>query len=201
MRLYHHPHSTFSRRVRIQLHEKGVSIDECVVDMAKGEHKGPAYRALNPYARVPLLVDGDFVLFESSAIMEYLELMFPQPSLVPTKPRGRALVSMHVKLCDVEFGSETRSVIFPRRFLPRERWDIPAQEKAIGRIAKHLAVLDAQLAGKDFLVEDRFTLADLAYAPFMDFLPLLQLTPPANVGRWMQMLASRPSVAATQASR
>jgi glutathione S-transferase len=201
MKLYYHPFSTFSRRVRIQLIEKGISIDEHEVDMPKGEHKSPAFRALNPYGRVPVLVDEDFVLCESSAIMDYLEAMFPTPALVPENPRGRALVAMHIKLCDVEFAAQTRSVIFPRRFFPRERWDLAAQELAIGAIAKHLAVLNTQLEGHSYLVEDAFSLADIAYAPFLEFLPLLELQPPPNVSNWMAHLATRPSVLMTKPSK
>src|SRR3954451_1101289 len=124
MKLYHHPFSTFARRVRIQLIEKGVSVDEHQVDMPKGEHKGLAFRALNPYGRVPTLVDGDFVLYESSAIMDYLEAALPMPPLVPADARGRAQVTMHVKLCDLELAVHTGTLFFPRRFLPRERWKI-----------------------------------------------------------------------------
>ncbi len=198
MKLYHHPLSTFSRRVRMQLMEKGVSIDEMLVDMTKAEHKGAAHRALNPYGRVPVLVEGDFVLYESSAIMDYLEAVFPDPPLLPSNARSRALVAMHIKLCDVEFGAQTRSVIFPRRFIPRERWDMASQEKAIENVAKHLSIMDAQLAGKTYLVDDQYTLADLAYTPFMQFLPLLELSPPPNVARWIECIEARPSAQATK---
>jgi glutathione S-transferase len=204
MQLYYHPLSTFSRRVRIQLLEKGQKVDEILVDMAKREHKGAAYRALNPYARVPTLVERvegqpDFVLYESSAIMEYLETVFPDPPLVPADARGRALVTMHIKLCDLQFASHTEALIFPRRFLPRERWDLPAQQRAIDAVAKHLALLEQQLAGKQYLVAERYTLAEVAYTPFMAFLPLLELTPPPNVAAWIERIDSRPSAMATRA--
>lgn len=198
MQLYVHPLSTFSRRIRIQLLEKGRTVQEISLDMAKREHKGDAYRALNPYARVPTLVDGDFVLYESTAIMEYLESVFPTPPLVPSDARGRALVTMHVKLCDLQFALHTEALIFPRRFLPRERWDLPAQQRAIDAIAKHLAVLEQQLAGKEWLVGERYSLAEVAYAPFVAFLPLMELTPPPNVAAWIERIERRPSAQATR---
>lgn len=198
MKLYTHPRSTFSRRVRMQLHEKGVALDEFVVDLATRENKGDAYRALNPYGRVPTLVDGEFVLFESSAIMEYLERLYPNPPLVPASSTGKALVSMHIKLCDLEVGAHTRTLIFPRRFLPRERWNVPVQEQAREVIANHLAVLEGQLAGRSYLVEDRYSLADLAYTPFLEFLPLLELSPAPNVAAWAERLLARPSALATR---
>lgn len=198
MKLYTHPRSTFSRRVRMQLHEKGVALEEVVVDLAKREQKDEAYRAFNPYGRVPTLVDGEFVLFESSAIMEYLERLYPNPALVPASSTGKALVSMHIKLCDLEIGVHTRTLIFPRRFLPRERWDLPVQAQAIQAIAAHLAVLEGQLAGKSYLVEDHYSLADLAYTPFLEFLPLLELSPAPNVAAWAERLLARPSALATR---
>jgi glutathione S-transferase len=208
MQLYYHPLSTFSRRVRIQLLEKGQKIEEISVDMAKREHKGEAYRALNPYARVPALVErgvvlgsgqvGDFVLFESSAIMDYLESVFPTPALLPSDARGRALVNMHVKLCDLQLASQTEALIFPRRFLPRERWDLPAQQRALDAVTRHLDVLEQQLAGRQYLVAERYSLAEVAYTPLVHFLPLLELTPPANVAAWIERISQRPSALATQ---
>lgn len=202
LKLYYHPLSTFSRRVRIQLLEKGAKVEEIALDMAKREHKGEAYRALNPYARVPTLVEtgvgGDFVLYESSAIMDYLESVFPTPSLVPATAQGRALVNMHIKLCDLQFAAHTEALIFPRRFLPRERWDLAAQARAVDAIAKHLAVLDQQLAGKEYLVGGAYSLADIAYTPFLHFLPLIELTAPPHVAAWAERLAQRPSAQATR---
>jgi len=204
MQLYYHPLSTFSRRVRIQLREKGREVDEILVDMAKREHKGAAYRELNPYARVPTLVERgaagqeDFVLYESSAIMEYLESLFPTPALVPSDARGRALVTMHIKLCDLQLAVHTEALIFPRRFLPRERWDLPAQQRAIDAIAKHLALLEQQLSGKQYLVAETYSLAEVAYTPFVEFLPLLELTPPPHVAAWIERISSRPSALATR---
>lgn len=198
MKLYVHPLSTFSRRVRMQLLEKGIAIEEVMVDMAKREHKGDAYRALNPYGRVPTLVDGDFVLYESSAIMEYFERLHPTPPLLPASAQGRALVSMHIKLCDLEIGAHTSTLFFPRRFLPRERWNMAVQSEAIAAIARHLQVLERQLADRHYLVADTFSLADLAYVPFVEFLTLCELVAPPNVAAWIARLQARPSALATR---
>lgn len=200
MKLYHHPLSIYARRVRMQLLEKGVRIEEVAVDMAGKEHKSEAYRALNPYGRVPVLVDDDFVLYESSAIMEYLELLFPTPALVPSDPRGKARVTMHVKLCDLEVGMHTSTLLFPRRFLPRERWDLPAQERARAGIARHLAILSKDLGERDYLVGDMFSHAELSYCGLSPFLSLLELEPPPNVAAWLARIEERPSAQATRPS-
>lgn len=198
MKLYVHPMSTFSRRVRMQLLEKSVDVEQITIDMAKREHKAEPYRALNPYGRVPTLVDDDLVLYESTAIMEYLESVYPEPPLLPKSARDRALAAMHIKLCDLELSSHTRALFFPRRFMPRERWDLIAQDAAIDTIAKHLAALDVQLEGKTYLVGGAYSLVEIAYTPFLELLPLLELTPPTNVKRWIDLISQRPSAIATR---
>ncbi len=201
MQLYHHPFSTFSRRVRMQLLEKGVSVDERVVALERKEHKGDAYRALNPYGRVPTLVDGELVLFESTAIMDYLEQTYASPPLVPESARGRALVAMHVKLCDLEVGVHTSTLFFPRRFFPRERWNLAEQDRARDAITRHLEILGRQLGHEEYLVEGRFSLADLAYAILTPFVGLFELSPPENVAEWMERIEARPSAKATRPPR
>src|SRR5438034_7830855 len=123
LKLHHHPLSTYSRRVRIALIEKNLTAELIELDMARGAHRAPGYLALNPYGRVPTLEDDGFVLYESTAILEYLEATHPTPALVPGDARGRALVAMHMKLCDIQLARQDGIIIFPKRFLPRERWD------------------------------------------------------------------------------
>lgn len=185
----------------MQLIEKGVTIDEVVVRMEAKEQKGEAYRMLNPYGRVPTLVDGELVLYESSAIMEYLEQLFPVPSLLPEGAQARAQVAMHVKLCDLEVGVHTSTLVFPRRFFPRERWNLEAQDQARATIDRHLAIVGRQLGERPYLVADTFTLADLAYVILTPFIELFELSPPANVLAWMERIESRPSAQQTRPAR
>src|SRR5882672_9907950 len=81
-------------------------------------HKRPEYLALNPYGRVPAIDDDGFVLFESAAILMYLEATQPSPALVPDDPRGRALVDLHLRLCDAQFAVHAATILFPKRFRP-----------------------------------------------------------------------------------
>ena len=141
--LYSHPHSTFARRIRIALLEKGVEWEIRDLDMAGKEHKSPGYLAINPYGRVPALVDGDLRLAESSAILGYLEATHPEPPLVPADVAGRAEVEMHTKLCDLQLAAHVGTIIFPKRFIPESRWRLEAMADASKAIARHLAVLDA----------------------------------------------------------
>lgn len=196
MKLYFSPFSTYARRVRIAALEKGIELEEIEVDMANRAHRQEPYLSLNPYGRVPTLVDGDFVLPESTAILEYLEAKFPEPPLVPADMQQRALLSMHMKLCDIEMAS-SYVVIFSKRFVPKDKWRTAEMEAAKKPIARHFGILDRQLDGKAFLVADRFSLADICYMPLLHFVDLLDVEVPANVERWRQALLSRPSAQAT----
>lgn len=197
MEIHDHPNSTFSRRVRIVAHEKGLSPNYVFVDMAKRAHRGEAHLALNPYGKVPVLKDGDLVIYESTAVMEYLEAKFPEPSLLPDTPEDRARVAMYVKCCDLYMAPHVGAIIFPRRFFPKDRWDLEAQGAAQKAIEKHLAVIERDLEGKSFLVAERFTLADVVYIPFLHFLELMEISPGPNTAAWAKHLLARPSAEAT----
>jgi glutathione S-transferase len=198
LKLHHHPFSTFSRRVRIALLEKNIPCELIEVDMMARAHRGPAYLALNPYGRVPTLEEDGFILYESTAILEYLEATHPTPSLVPADARGRAHVAMHMKLCDIQMARQTGTIIFPKRFLPKERWDEAAMAQAKKEIEKHLEIVDAQLKGKEYLVGNHYSLVEVCYTPFVEFLPLMDITPPANVAAWVGRMLDRPSAQQTK---
>ena len=198
MKLHYHPFSTYSRRVRIALIEKRIACELVVVDMAARKHREPAYLAFNPYGRVPTLEEDGFVLYESTAILRYLEATHPTPALMPADERGRALVDMHMKLCDLQMSRHSGTIIFPKRFLPKERWNEAAIAEAKTEIEKHLTILERQLAGKTYLVAEQFSLADLCYVPFLEFLPLMEITPPPAVAAWRDRLLARPSAVETK---
>lgn len=197
IRLHYHPMSTYARRVRIALLEKQIAHELVLVDMAARKHRDPAYLALNPYGRVPTIETDGFVLYESTAILSYLEAMYPQQALVPAGPRERALVDMHMKLCDIQMARQTGTIIFPKRFLPKERWDEKAMAQAKSEIETHLGILERELADRQYLVAGQYTLAEVCYTPFMQFLALMQIAPPPAVARWVEQMLTRPSAVQT----
>ena len=199
MKLHYHPLSTYSRRVRIALIEKQIPCELVILDMTARKHREPAYLALNPYGRVPTLEQDGFVLYESTAILNYLEATHPAPPLIPAGARERALVDKHMKLCDLQMTRHSGTIIFPKRFLPKERWNEAAMAEAKAEIEKHLAILDRQLAGRNYLIAEQFTLADICYIPFIDFLPLMEIAAPPAVAAWRERLLARPSALETKA--
>jgi len=197
-RLHFHPLSTYSRRVTMALAEKALEYEAVTVDMASGAHRQPGYLALNPYGRVPTLVDDDFVLYESTAILNYVEACHPEPALVPAAPRARARVDMHMKLCDLQLTAPAGKILFPKRFLPEERWDREAMKQASADIGKHLEIVARELGDRQYLVGDRLSLADICYAPFLEFLRLVETEVPDVVAAWAERLLSRPSAQQTK---
>jgi glutathione S-transferase len=198
LKLHYHLLSTYSRRVRIALAEKGIPHELAVVDMPARRHREEPYLSLNPYGRVPTLEEDGYVLYESTAILNYLEATRPSPPLASADARGRALVDMHMKLCDLQLSRHAGTVIFPKRFLPKEKWNNAAMADAKSEIEKHLAILDKQLAGKTYLVGEQFSLAEVCYIPFLEFLPLMEITPPGAVAAWSANLLARESAQATR---
>ena len=197
-KLYYHPLSTFSRRVRIVFAEKQIPHELSLVDMAARRHREQPYLSLNPYGRVPTLEEDGLILFESTAILNYLEATRPTPPLVPADARGRALVDMHVKLCDLQLTRYAGTIIFPKRFLPEDKWNTVAIAEAKAEIEKHFAILSQHLAARTYLVAEQFSLADICYMPFLEFLPLMEITPPTAVAAWSERLLARPSAIATR---
>jgi glutathione S-transferase len=105
---------------------------------------------------------------------------------------------MHMKLCDLEMGSATGTLIFPKRFLPKERWDETAMGKAKQRIERHLDIIERELAGRDYLVGDAYSLVEVCYTPFVEFLPLMEIAPPPGVAAWAARMLARPSAKQTK---
>ncbi len=199
LRIHLHPRSTYSRRVMMALAEKNIPHELVTIAMEKKAHRDAAYLAYNPYARVPTLEEDDFVLYESTAILNYLEATHPAPPLVPADARGRALVDMHMKLCDLQMTRQSGTIIFPKRFLPKERWDEKAIAQAKAEIEKHLDIIERiYLKGRTWLVAEQFTLAEICYAPFLEFLPIMEITPPPAVAAWTARMLSRPSALKTK---
>ena len=111
--LYTYFRSSASYRVRIALEWKGVPVEHRFINLRKeggGEQREAAYAALNPQRLVPLLVDGDFLLNQSLAILEYIEELHPQPALLPDTARGRARVRALAQMicCEVQPLQNTR---------------------------------------------------------------------------------------------
>jgi glutathione S-transferase len=167
MKLYHNPLSPNVRRVRLTAAVLGVELEEQKLDFAKGEHKSPEYLALNPNGAVPTLVDGDFVLTESRAIMQYLASKKPESGLLPRDEAARADVSRWQFWDASHFSPQLAALAFERLIKAMMGLGEPDAGKvgdALNGFRRFAAVLNTRLQGKQYLVGSALTIADLTIA-------------------------------------
>jgi glutathione S-transferase len=181
--------------VRIALAEKGIAWEPILVNLRAREHKKPEFLALNPDGTVPVIRDGDLVLYDSTVINEYIEDRYPNPSLTFPEPERRAKVRQWEDYGDNHFSRPAENI-----FIHLKGWRLfeEAQIDAFRKkILESLTYVERSLAGRDYLVE-RFTYADIAFAPRVIILEEIGVTLPrdsANVRNWISRLKSRPSLA------
>jgi glutathione S-transferase len=201
MRLHWHPFSLFPRRVRVALIEKGLACEEVIVDLPGGALRTPAFRRLNPFGQVPVLEDDGVVLYESIAILEYLEERHPTPALLPRDVPARALVRQ-LMLASGDYLTPPFKRWIARFFTPEETWDREDQSRAVVEIGEHLDMLEATLGDREHLV-GAFSLADVCYVPFVCELEAARLrdllASRPRVRAWVERLNARASVRATGA--
>ncbi|RCS21824.1 glutathione S-transferase family protein [Phyllobacterium salinisoli] len=202
MKLLSGPLSLFSRKVEISLHEKGLTFERVMVPFSQTEGynpKHPDVLATNPMRQVPVLLDGDIAIYDSTVIIEYLEDAFPQVRLLPGTPVER----VHCRLYDL-FADEILLVSLKplmHRTTPGQRdseyWSALERKARPAETAldRHFADLSGKLEGRDFLCGS-FSAADIAV--FMAILFALRLggasldDHPA-LADWYRRLLERPA--------
>jgi glutathione S-transferase len=167
MKLYVNLMSPNVRRVRLTAAVLGLQLDEKKVDFSKGEQKGPEFLALNLNGQVPTLVDGDFVLSESRAIMQYLASKKPESGLLPGDERARADVTRWQFWDSSHFSPQLGMLAFQRilkAMFGMGEPDANKVDEALVNFRRFAAVLDKHLDGKRYVVGNSMTLADLTLA-------------------------------------
>lgn len=167
MKLYLNPLSPNVRRVRLTAAVLGLELEEKLLDFSKGEHKNPEYLALNPNGAVPTLVDGDFVLTESRSIMQYLASKKPESGLLPRDEAARADVTRWQFWDAAHFSPQLGTLAFEKvikQMIGLGEPDTNKIQEAIGNFRRFAAVLDKRLAGKEYVVGNSLTIADLTLA-------------------------------------
>jgi glutathione S-transferase len=198
------PGSPFSRAVLLTLEEKRAPYQ--VVPVVPGTLRSPQHLSRHPFGRVPVLEHGDFRVYETQAILRYLDRVLPEPALTPADPRRAALMDQAMNVNDWYLFQGAGAVIGFQRIVGPRLMGLTCDEAAVAAaIPKARAVFDAlaQLLGEQpYFTGETLTLADLMLAPQLDF---LQQTPEweplasrhANLQQWLARMQARASLQAT----
>jgi glutathione S-transferase len=197
IKLYDFLPCPFGQKVRIALAEKGLTYDLVQVDISKGENRHPDFFRLNPFGRVPVLVDEDTTIYDSTIINEYLDDEYPEPPILP--PVGssaqRARARRLEDFADTSFTPQVGQLMAELGKPDAER----NAERLQGfnqRVERALDYLNQELAGQQFLAGD-FSVAEIGFIPRLLVLPNLGIeagTNRANLDGWIKRLLERPSL-------
>lgn len=195
MKLYDFPFSPNSRKVRAVVYELGIRLDHAVVDLFQGQSRTPEFLAINPNGRVPVLVDGDFTLWESTAIMRYLGR---DSALVPSAPRQAAEVDRWVAWQLAHLGPAMSKVAFERIIKTVLKRGAPDEARiAEGTSEFHVltSILDGWLADTRY-VAGGLTIADFALAAHYSLASGcgLELARYPRVEAWLARVCERDSM-------
>jgi glutathione S-transferase len=178
------------------LHELGLPFTHHRLDFRDASINEPAYRALNPNARVPTLVDGDLVLYESMAINLYLARRYGQEAgLWPDAVEAEGLTWQWSFWVMTEVEQSLLTVLMHSRVLDEEKRDAHKVSRHRGVLKAPFAVLDEALDGRDYLVADRFTVADLNVAAVLSWCrpARLSLAQTPRLDAWLKRCLDRPA--------
>jgi glutathione S-transferase len=194
LKLFGHPGSTCTRKVLTTLHETGTAFEFVALDFATGEHKQPAHLARQPFGQVPAINDDGFELYESRAICRYLNEK-ANGSLIPADAQNRALMEEWISIETSNFTGHAMKFVYEHIFKRPQGDEVLA--KATAGLETALGVMEKRLAEKPYLAGDVFSIADIAFMPYVEY---GMMTPAKEIyGKyphfvaWWERVSTRPS--------
>lgn len=187
--------STNVKKVRWTLAELNLPYEQIMAGQNFGVNRDAAYLALNPNGLVPMLKDGDDVLWESNSIVRYLAAQYGAESLWQASPVQRAKSEKWMDWANETLSPVHRKILFGLVRTPAEQRNMAEIEAAIEACEPLLAILDDTLAKQTWLSGETFGVGDIAVAPFVYNLMETVKTwqPRPHLARWYQQLAARPA--------
>jgi glutathione S-transferase len=197
------PGSPYGRAVLVTCLEKGAPHRHQRV--APGQHKSPEHLARHPFGRVPAIEDDGFELYETQAIIRYVDAAYPGPSLTPSDPKAKALMDQAIGVIDCYFFADNsaKTLGFNRIVAPKLGFPVneEAAQAAIPGTRHVLGVLGAMVKDRPYIAGETFTLADIHAGTQVDLLSsapeVAEMIAGSPLEPWLQRLRARPSFAAT----
>ncbi|PPR24768.1 MAG: Glutathione S-transferase GST-6.0 [Alphaproteobacteria bacterium MarineAlpha10_Bin3] len=200
MKLYTSKVAPNPRRVHIFLAEKGVEIESVEIDLGESQNLDPDFVARNPLGRVPVLeLDDGAYLAESMAICRYFEETHPEPPLMGIDVRDKAMVEMWNRRMEFEIMAQISGCFrHTHRYWEGRIPQIPEYGELCRKtVLERMAWLDGELADREFIAGDRFTVADITAftAISLGRIPKIRIAEElTNLQRWFDAVRARPSV-------
>ncbi len=201
MKLYDFLPCPFGQKVRIVLAEKSLTYELIQIDLAQSDQRRPEFQRLNPFARVPVLVDEDTTVYDSTIIIEYLEDEYPEPPMLPTIGSSalRARARLFEDFADTSFTPQVGQLMAEMARAEGDR-DQARLQRLNRLIERALDYLNHELTGQQFLAGE-FSVADISFAPRILVLGDLGIAPSTNrpnVDAWIKRMLERPSIQSLQ---
>jgi glutathione S-transferase len=202
MKIYEFTQAPNPRRVRVFLAEKGINVPYAQVNIGSGDNRKPEFLKINPMGGLPVLeLDDGTHIAESIAICRYFEELHPEPNLMGKDAKEKAVIEMWNRRMEFEVLSNTAGAF--RNTSDFFKGRIP-QVKEYGEVChgaalKRLQWLDEELANREYIAGNRFTIADITALIGIDFgrtTAIKVLPEQKNLTRWHQAVSSRPSAKA-----
>ena len=194
IKIYGFPY-TRSIRATWALEEARADYEFLPVNLAKGEHKQQAFLKLNPGGKVPALVDNELVLTESAAIVTYIGEKFPASGLVPSDIKARAHYLQWCFFAMSELETPLWTMTKHSQILPEERRVPAVKESCIWEFQRAAAVLEKHLEGREFVVGDQFTAADILLGGTLNWARKAEVPLTSSVlESYANQMAARPAL-------
>ncbi len=197
MKLYSFPPSFNARKVHAIAHHLNIPLEVEIVSLPQGDQRQPEFLAINPTGRIPALQDGDFILWESNAIMQYLASQV-ETSLWPDDAKLRADISRWQCWQLAHWSRGCQPLTYERVVKPMFNLGEPDSqviEQALASFHREAAVLNAHLSQHDYLVNDQLTLADFSVA--MELANATAAQMPLDdypaIGAWLARMEALPA--------
>jgi RNA polymerase-associated protein len=197
IKLYDFLPCPFGQKVRIVLAEKSLEFELVPVDLTLGEQRQPDFRRLNPFARVPVLVDEDTIVYDSTIIGEYLEDEYPEPPVLPAVGSSalRARARLFEDFADNSFTPQVGQLMAELYKGEAER-DAGRITRLRQLVDRALDYLNHELQGQQYLATE-FSVADISFVPRLLVLRELEIEAGgnrSNVNAWLKRMLERPSI-------
>ena len=175
--------------------ELGLAYERIEAGLQHGVVGTPEYKAMNPNSRVPTIDDDGFVLWESNSIVRYLAAKHAPGKLIPTDPRGRADAERWMDWATATLNMPMVAVFWGLIRIAPEKRDLAAIERGRLELEDSMSVLDAHLAGRDYMMGSSLSVADIPVGAFAHRWYALPIERPklANIEAWYRRLGERPA--------